>query len=132
MKITRNGTQESTQGAADYFTGQVRIDPLFMPEQAARTSGATVTFEPKARTAWHIHPIGQTLIVTAGSGLIQLWGEPIQVINLGDIVWIAAGKKHWHGASGKTAMTHIAIQEKLNEQYVEWLEHVTDEQYNHS
>ena len=130
MKITHNGTQDAAIGSADFFTGHVRVDPLFMPEQAARTSGATVTFEPNARTAWHTHPIGQTLIIIAGSGFIQRWGEPIQAINPGDVVWIPAGEKHWHGASHKTAMTHIAIQEKLNDQYVEWLEHVSDKQYN--
>lgn len=120
MKIIRNGTQNSTIGDATYFTGNVRVDPLFMPEQGARTSGATVTFEPNARTAWHTHPIGQTLIVIAGSGLIQRFGEPIQELNPGDIVWIGEGEKHWHGANSKTAMVHIAIQEKLDEKYVDW------------
>lgn len=129
MKIVQNGSQASTAGSSEYFTGTVRIDPLFQPEGHARASGAAVTFEPGARTAWHTHPIGQTLIVTAGSGLIQLWGEPIQKIKPGDVVWIPAGEKHWHGASPTTAMTHIAIQEQINNKTVDWLEHVSDKQY---
>lgn len=129
MKITKNGSQPSVKGSAEHFTGTVRIDPLFQPEEPARTSGAYVTFEPNARTSWHTHPIAQTLIVTAGSGLIQLWGEHLQEIKPGDVVWIPAGEKHWHGATATTAMTHIAIQEAVAEKTVEWLEHVTDQQY---
>jgi len=129
MEIKRSGTQPSNKGPADWFTGAVRIDPLFPARQPARTAGNSVTFEPGARTAWHTHPLGQTLIVTAGAGLAQHWGGAIEQIRPGDVVWFAPGEKHWHGASPTTAMTHIAIQEALDGKAVDWLEHVTDEQY---
>ncbi len=129
MEIKRNGSQPSEVGSADYFSGTVRIDPLFQAPEPARVRGASVTFEPNARTAWHTHPLGQTLIVTAGCGLAQRWGGPIEVIRSGDVVWFAPGEKHWHGASSTTAMTHIAIQEQLDGAAVEWLEHVSEEQY---
>lgn len=129
MKIIHNGSQASLVGSDDYFTGRVRIDGLFQAEDPARVGGATVTFEPGARTAWHTHPLGQTLIVTQGRGWVQELGKEIQEINLGDIVWIPAGVKHWHGATSETAMTHIAIAESLNGSVVEWMEKVTDEQY---
>jgi quercetin dioxygenase-like cupin family protein len=129
MDIKRSGSQASNKGPADWFTGTVRIDPLFQVVQPARAAGNSVTFEPGARTAWHTHPLGQTLIVTAGAGLAQHWGGPIEEIRPGDVVWFAAGEKHWHGASPTTAMTHIAIQEALDGKVVEWLEHVSDEQY---
>ena len=129
MDIKRGGSQASNKGPADWFTGTVRIDPLFQAAPPARAVGASVTFEPGARTAWHTHPLGQTLIVTAGAGLAQHWGGPIEQIRPGDVVWFAPGEKHWHGASPTTAMTHIAIQEQLDGKAVEWLEHVTDEQY---
>ena len=130
MQIKRPGSQPSTPGPSDWFTGAVRIDPLFEAPDPARSAGAAVTFEPGARTAWHIHPLGQTLIVTAGCGWTQQWGGPRQEIRPGDVVWIPPNEKHWHGATATTAMTHIAIQEKLNGKPVEWLEKVTDEQYN--
>jgi quercetin dioxygenase-like cupin family protein len=130
MKITRAGSQPSGKGPADWFTGTVRIDPLFQPAAPARTAAATVTFEPGARTAWHTHPLGQTLIVTAGSGRVRRWGGPIEEIRPGDIVWFEPGEKPWHGASPTTAMTHIAVQEQLDGTAVEWLEHVTDDQYD--
>lgn len=129
MEIKRIGTQPSGKGPADWFTGAVRIDPLFDRADPARVAGASVTFEPGARTAWHTHPLGQTLIVTAGSGWVQQWNGTREPIRPGDVVWIPPGEKHWHGASATTAMTHIAIQEKLNGKAVEWMEHVTDEQY---
>ncbi|NIR93236.1 MAG: cupin domain-containing protein [Gammaproteobacteria bacterium] len=129
MNIIRIGSRPSAEGPADWFTGTVRVDPLFSPTEPARTGGASVTFEPGARTAWHTHPLGQTLIVTAGSGLVQRWEGPIKEINPGDVVQFAPGEKHWHGASPTTAMTHIAIQEALDGTAVEWLEHVSDEQY---
>jgi len=130
MEIKRNGSQASIQGPADWFTGTVRIDPLFLDAEApARATGACVTFEPGGRTAWHTHPLGQTLIVTAGIGRVQREGGAIEEIRPGDVVWFPAGEKHWHGASLATAMTHIAIQEKLEGSSVEWLEHVSDEQY---
>src|SRR5439155_25685245 len=129
MEITRNGSQPSSKGPAEWFTGAVRIDPLFQATAPARAAGASVTFEPGARTAWHTHPLGQTLIVTAGSGLVQRWGGPIEEIRPGDVIWFAPGEKHWHGASPTTAMTHVAIQEKLDGKAVDWMEHVTDEQY---
>lgn len=129
MEITRIGTQPSGKGPADYFTGTVRIDPLFQPHEPARAASAMVTFEPGARTAWHTHPLGQSLIVTASAGLAQRWGGPIEEIHPGDVVWFAPGEKHWHGAGPTTAMTHIAIQEYLNGSPVEWMEQVTDEQY---
>ena len=130
MKITRNGSQPSVTGPQDWFTGKTRIDPLFNPSKPARVGGANVTFEPNARTAWHTHPLGQTLIVTSGLGRVQVWGGPIEEIRPGDVVWFPPGVKHWHGASPTTAMTHIAIQESLDDKAVEWLEHVTDKQYD--
>lgn len=129
MKIQRNGSQPSTPGPADYFTGTVRIDPLFQAEEPARGAGASVTFEPGARTAWHTHPLGQTLIVTAGCGRVQRWDGPVETIQPGDVIWFAPGEKHWHGAGPDTAMTHIAIQERHDGEVVEWLEQVSDEQY---
>jgi quercetin dioxygenase-like cupin family protein len=130
MEIKRNGTQASVKGPADWFTGTVRIDPLFLKaDDPARATGASVTFEPGARTAWHTHPLGQTLIVTAGCGRVQREGGPIEEIHPGDVVWFPPGEKHWHGASPDTAMTHIAIQETLDGKNVDWLEHVSDEQY---
>ena len=122
MEIKRNGTQPSGKGSADYFTGTVRIDPLFEAPSPARARGASVTFEPGARTAWHTHPLGQTLIVTAGLGRVRRWGGPVKDIRPGDVVWFPPGLKHWHGASPKTAMTHIAIQEALDCKVVDWLE----------
>ena len=129
MQITRAGSQPSSKGPADWFTGTVRIDPLFTAPAPARTAVNTVTFEPGARTAWHTHPLGQTLIVLLGLGLVQRDGGPVEEIRPGDVVWIAPGTKHWHGASSATAMIHIAIQESLDGQAVEWLEHVDDAQY---
>ena len=129
MKITRAGTQPSGKGPADWFTGTVRIDPLFSAEAPARAASAAVTFEPGARTAWHTHPLGQRLIVTFGRGLVQRWGGALEEIRPGDVVWFEPGEKHWHGASPATAMQHIAIQEALDGKAVEWLEHVSDEQY---
>ncbi len=129
MDITRAGTQASNKGPAEWFTGTVRIDPLFQVHAPARAAGAGVTFEPGARTAWHTHPLGQTLIVTAGCGRAQRWGGPIEEIRPGDVVWFPPGEKHWHGAAPTTAMTHIAIQEQFDGKMVEWMEHVTDEQY---
>jgi quercetin dioxygenase-like cupin family protein len=129
MEITRNGLQPSGKGPNEYFTGNVRIDPLFQANDPGRVASASVTFEPGARTAWHTHPLGQTLIVTAGCGLVQSWGAPIEQIRPGDVVWFPAGEKHWHGATPITAMTHIAIQEKLEGKTVDWLEKVSDEQY---
>ncbi|RWP23406.1 MAG: cupin domain-containing protein [Mesorhizobium sp.] len=129
MKITRVGSQPSGPGPADYFTGAVRIDPLFQASEPARVGGASVTFEPSARTAWHTHPLGQTLIITAGLGRVQREGAPVEEIRPGDVVWIPPGVKHWHGASATTAMTHLAIQESLDGKPVEWLEKVSDEEY---
>jgi quercetin dioxygenase-like cupin family protein len=129
MIIYRTGTQPSGKGPADYFTGTVRIDPLMNPPDPSRVSMALVTFEPGARTAWHTHPFGQTLIVTAGSGWIQTDGENKLSIHAGDTIYFHPGEKHWHGATHLTAMSHIAIQEKLNGSPVQWMEHVTDEQY---
>lgn len=130
MEIKRNGSQSSIKGPPDWFTGTVRIDPLFLQvEEPARTTGASVTFEPGARTAWHTHPLGQTLIVTAGRGMVQREGGPIEEIRPGDVVWFPPGEKHWHGASSTTSMTHIAIQEMIDGKSVEWLDHVSDEQY---
>ncbi|MCS6938895.1 MAG: cupin domain-containing protein [Roseiflexaceae bacterium] len=129
MQIIRNGSQPSTRGAADWFTGAVRVDPLFQAPEPARARCASVTFEPGARTAWHTHPLGQILIVTAGCGRAQRWGGPVEEIRAGDVVWFEPGEKHWHGASPTTAMTHIAIQEALDGQVVEWMEHVSDDQY---
>ena len=129
MDIKRAGSQPSNKGPEDWFTGTVRIDPLFTAPAPARVAGASVTFEPSARTAWHTHPLGQTLIVTAGFGRAQRWGGAIEEIRPGDIVWFAPGEKHWHGASQTTAMTHIAIQENLDGKVVDWMEKVSDEQY---
>jgi quercetin dioxygenase-like cupin family protein len=129
MRITRIGTQPSNKGPADWFTGTVRIDPLFQAEAPGRVGGGHVTFEPGARTAWHTHPLGQTLIVTSGCGRVQLDGGPVQEIRPGDVVWIAPGERHWHGAAPKTAMTHIAIQEQLDGKAVDWLEQVSDDEY---
>ena len=129
MDIKRNGSQPSNKGPADYFTGTVRIDPLFQVKEPARAAGNWVTFEPGARTAWHTHPLGQTLIVTAGCGRAQCWGGPIEEIRPGDVILISPGEKHWHGAAPTTAMTHIAIQEQLDGRMVDWMEKVSDEQY---
>lgn len=129
MKITRNGSQPSGKGPADYFTGSVRIDSRFQADAPARVGGAIVTFEPGARTAWHTHPLGQTLIVTSGRGWAQHEGGPVEEIRPGDVVWFPPGEKHWHGATATTAMTHIAIAESLDGKAVDWLEHVTDAQY---
>ena len=129
MEIKRSGAEASRKGPTEWFTGTVRIDPLFQPPAPARVSGAMVTFEPGARTAWHTHPLGQTLHVVSGVGRVQLWGGPIREIRAGDTVWIAPGEKHWHGAGPKTAMVHIAMQEAKDGSHVAWLEHVTDEQY---
>jgi quercetin dioxygenase-like cupin family protein len=127
MDIKRNGSQPSMKGSAEWFTGTVRIDPLFQPNAPARAGGASVTFEPSARTAWHAHALGQTLIVTAGCGRVQRWDGPIEEIRPGDVVWIAPGEKHWHGAAPTTAMTHIAIVEKSDTNSTEWMEHVSHE-----
>ena len=129
MEIKRVGSQASGRGPAEYFTGTVRFDPLFEAHAPARALGSSVTFEPGARTAWHTHPLGQTLIVTAGCGLAQRWGGPVEEIRPGDVIWFPAGEKHWHGAASGTALTHIAIQESLDGKTVEWMEPVTDEQY---
>ncbi len=129
MDIKRSGSQPSSKGPADYFTGTVRIDPLFAAPAPARVSGASVTFEPGARTAWHTHPLGQTLIVTAGMGRVQREGGPVEDIRPGDVVWFPPGEKHWHGASPTTAMTHIAIAEAQDGKVVDWLEKVSDAQY---
>lgn len=129
MEIKRSGSQPSRKGPADWFTGLVCIGPLFNAFDPARVQGASVTFEPGARTAWHTHPLGQTLIVAAGVGRAQREGGPIEEIRPGDVVWFPPGEKHWHGASPTTAMTHIAIQEVQDGRVVEWMEHVTDERY---
>ena len=129
MEIKRSGSQSSSEGPAEYFTGTVRIHPLFEASEPARVRGASVTFEPGARTAWHTHPLGQTLIVTSGLGWAQRWSGPIEEIRPGDVVWFASGEKHWHGATPTTAMTHIAIQEALNGKVVHWMEKVSDEEY---
>jgi len=129
MKVTSNGSQPSSKGPTDWFTGTVRIDRPFTAPDPARVSGAVVTFEPGARTAWHTHPLGQTLIVTAGWGWAQREGGPREEIRPGDVVWFEPGEKHWHGATPTTAMTHIAIQERLDGKVVDWLEKVSDEQY---
>lgn len=130
MNIKRAGSQPSAKGNAEWFTGAVRIDPLFQAAAPARAVGGMVTFEPGARTAWHTHPLGQTLIVTVGVGRVQREGGPIEEIRAGDVVWIPPGEKHWHGAAPTTAMTHIAIHETLNGNVVEWMEKVSDEQYD--
>lgn len=129
MDVIRNGTQPSGKGPSDWFTGAVRIDPVFAANEARRAAAASVTFEPGARTAWHTHPRGQTLIVTAGLGLVQREGGRVEEIRPGDVVWFEPGEKHWHGASPTTAMTHIAIHEHVDGKVVDWMEHVTDEQY---
>jgi quercetin dioxygenase-like cupin family protein len=129
MEIKRSGSQPSGKGPAEYFSGSVRVDPLFQAPEPARVAGAHVTFEPGARTAWHRHPLGQTLIVTSGLGWVQRDGGRIEEIRPGDVVWFAPGEKHWHGATPTTAMTHIAIQERLDGKAVEWLEKVSDAQY---
>ena len=129
MEIKRNGSRPSVKGPADYFTGVVRIDPLFEAPEPARVFGGSVTFEPGSCTAWHTHPLGQTLIVTTGCGWAQRWGGPVEEIRPGDVVWFSPGEKHWHGATPTTAITHIAIQEKLDGKVVDWMEHVSDEQY---
>lgn len=128
--LSRAGSQPSAKGPAGYFTGNVRIDPLFPAKDSAPFSGAYVTFEPGARSAWHIHPAGQHLLVTGGVGRTQEWGGPIEEIKAGDVIWCPPKIKHWHGASATTAMTHIAITGILNGKNVEWMEKVTDEQYN--
>jgi quercetin dioxygenase-like cupin family protein len=129
MEIKRSGSQASTNGPIDWFTGAVRIDPLFEAPEPARVRAASVMFESGARTAWHTHSLGQTLIVTFGLGWAQRWGGPVEEIRPGDVVWFAPNEKHWHGATPTTAMTHIAIQEALNGKVVEWMEKVSDEQY---
>jgi quercetin dioxygenase-like cupin family protein len=129
MEIKRSGSQPSREGQAEYFTGTVRIDSLIDAPAPARVRGAIVTFEPGARTAWHIHPLGQTLIVTAGCGWTQRWGGPREEIRPGDVVWFPPGEKHWHGATPNSSMTHIAVQEHLDGKAVEWMEQVSDEQY---
>jgi quercetin dioxygenase-like cupin family protein len=129
MEIKKSGSQPSGKGPEEYFTGVVRVDPLFDAPMPARVLGASVTFEPGARTAWHTHPLGQTLIVTAGCGRVQRWGGPIEEIRPGDVVWFSPSEKHWHGAAPTTAMTHIAIVEKLDGKSSDWLEKVSDEQY---
>jgi quercetin dioxygenase-like cupin family protein len=129
MEIIRTGSKPSNKGPEDWFSGAVRIDPLFDPNDARRAAAASVTFEPGARTAWHTHPLGQTLIITAGCGWVQKEGGPVEEVHPGDIVWFGANEKHWHGATATNGMTHIAIQENLNGKVVEWMEKVTDEQY---
>jgi quercetin dioxygenase-like cupin family protein len=129
MDIKRSGSQPSSKGSADYFTGAVRIDPMFQAPHPARVVGASVTFEPGARTAWHTHPLGQTLIVTAGCGWAQREGGPVEEIRPGDVIWFSPGEKHWHGASATTGMTHFAIQEALDGKTVDWLEQVSYEDY---
>jgi quercetin dioxygenase-like cupin family protein len=129
MQITRGGSQPSRQGPTEYFTGAVRVDPLFQAPEPARVSGGSVTFEPGARTAWHTHPLGQTLIITSGLGWVQREGGPIEEVRPGDVIWFPPGLKHWHGATPTTAMVHTAIQESLNGKNVDWMEKVSDEQY---
>ena len=129
MEITRVGSQSSAKGSSNWFTGAVRVDSMFQRNAPARIEGGIVTFEPGARTAWHTHPLGQTLIVTSGCGRAQRWGGPIEEIRPGDVVWFPPGEKHWHGAAPTTAMTHIAIQELLDGKVVDWMEQVTNEQY---
>src|SRR3954462_10887208 len=128
-RITRAGSQPSAKGSAEYFTGAVRVDPMFPATAPSRVSGGHVTFEPGARSAWHTHPVGQTLVITSGPGWVQQWGGPKQEVRAGDVVWFSPGIKHWHGASATTAMTHIAIQEAVDGKNVDWLEQVGDEQY---
>ena len=130
MDIKRSGSHQSSIGPADWFTGTVRIDTLFQPRAPARAVSLNVTFEPGARTAWHTHPLGQTLIVTGGCGRVKRWGGPIEEIRPGDVVWLPPGEKHWHGAAPATAMTHIAIEEELDGKWADWMEKVSDEQYS--
>lgn len=130
MDIMRCGSQPSVKGSADYFTGSVRVDPIFQANPPSNAFGASVTFEPGSRTAWHTHPLGQTLIVTAGTGMAQRWGGAIEEIRPGDVIWFPPGEKHWHGASPSCAMTHIAIQERKDGKVVDWMEHVSDDEYN--
>jgi quercetin dioxygenase-like cupin family protein len=129
VTVARSGSQPATAGPAEYFTGKVQVQPLFQASAPSRVAGASVTFEPGARTAWHTHPVGQRLIVTAGTGWVQQWGGPVEEIEPGDVVWIPPGQKHWHGATPTTRMTHIALQEHLDGKVVEWLEKVSDDQY---
>ena len=129
MDIKRCGSQPSGKGPADWFTGTVRIDPLFQPNAPARAAAASVTFEPGARTAWHTHPLGQTLIVTAGCGRAQRWAGPVEEIRPGDVIWFPPGEKHWHGGSPTNAMTHVAMQESLDGNHITWMEPVTDAEY---
>lgn len=129
MQIWQSGSRPSRQGPADWFTGRVRVDPLMDAEAPARASCASVTFEPGARTAWHTHPLGQTLIITSGAGFVQSWGGPLRDIRPGDVVWFAPSEKHWHGASPTAGMTHIAVHEALDGKTVDWLEQVSNEQY---
>ncbi len=129
MEIKRNGSEPSGKGPAEWFTGTVRIDPLFQPNEHTRASGASVTFEPGARTAWHSHPLGQTLIVTAGHGWVQSWGGSVEKIQPGDLIWTSPDEKHWHGATPTTPMTHISIVEQVEGQSADWMEKVSDEQY---
>ena len=130
LEIRRSGSQASTKGSVEYFTGNVRIDPLFQGNAPGRAAGASVTFEPGARTAWHTHPLGQALIVISGSGLVQSWGRPVEQIRPGDVVWVQSGEKHWHGATPTTALTHIAIQEQMDGKTADWMERVSDKQYH--
>jgi quercetin dioxygenase-like cupin family protein len=129
MEITRIGSRPSIKGSAEWFTGTARIDPLLQPQAPARAAGSYVTFEPGARTAWHTHPLGQTLIITAGCGWVQRVGGPVEEVHPGDVVWIPPGEKHWHGATPTMGMTHLCVQEQLDGKMVDWLEHVSDEQY---
>ena len=129
MIITRNGSKPSRKGPADYFTGQVRVDPLFQADAPARVVGASVTFEPGARTAWHTHPLGQTLVVLSGCGRAQHEGGPVEELRPGDVIWFPPHERHWHGAAPTVAMTHLAIQEQLDGKTVDWMGHVSDEQY---
>jgi len=130
MKIFENGARDSRVGPSDWFTGSVRVDPLIETELPARVQGALVTFNPGSRTAWHTHPLGQSLIITQGKGLVQSWGGPVRTINIGDVVWFAPGEKHWHGAAATTGMSHIAIQEALDGKVADWMEQVSEAQYH--
>jgi quercetin dioxygenase-like cupin family protein len=129
MEISQSGSQASVEGSSEYFTGSVRVDPLFAAHEPARGTGISVTFEPGARTVWHTHPLGQILIVTAGCGYVQPWKGALRMIRPGDVIWCPPGEKHWHGAAPTTAMTHIALQEELDGKYVDWMEEVSDAQY---
>jgi len=130
MKIWENGSRASRTGPSDWFTGSVRVDPLIETELPARVQGALVTFAAGARTAWHTHPLGQTLIITQGKGLVQSWDGPLRIINVGDVVWFAPGEKHWHGAAATTGMSHIALHEAFDDKTVDWLEQVSEAQYS--